>query len=197
MAQAILLALSNPARNHAVCASYPLDNVPLEGRHLVLTGAMGSGKTTVGGMCARRLGRRLIDSDEQIKERLGMDGRVLVEREGVQRLHLEEARALREAVSTVPPAVIAAAASIGDDPELVSLLATTGAFVVLLDADHEVLNERTKSGGHRRHLPTEEAIVRSSERRRRLGGVVALAVDVTKTSPEGVADLIVASAVGD
>lgn len=170
---------------------------PLEGRHLVLTGPMGAGKTTVGGICARRLGRQLIDSDEQIKERLGIDGRQLVEREGVDRLHLEEARALREAMSTVSPAVIAAAASIGDDPELVSLLSATGAFVVLLDADQEVLNERTKSGGHRRHLPTDEAVVQTRERRRRLGEIVALAVDVTDTSPERVADLIVASAVGD
>ena len=40
-------------------------------RNIVLTGFMGSGKTTVGGILADRLGRRFVDTDRMIEERHG------------------------------------------------------------------------------------------------------------------------------
>ena len=36
------------------------------GDHVVLIGMMGTGKTTVGLLVAERLGRRFLDSDEQL-----------------------------------------------------------------------------------------------------------------------------------
>jgi shikimate kinase len=44
----------------------------LDGRPLVLVGMMGAGKTTVGRRLAHRLGRRFIDSDEEIEKAAGM-----------------------------------------------------------------------------------------------------------------------------
>jgi len=44
----------------------------LAGRPLVLVGMMGAGKTTVGRRLANRLGRRFIDSDEEIEKAAGM-----------------------------------------------------------------------------------------------------------------------------
>ncbi len=44
----------------------------LAGRPLVLVGMMGAGKTTVGRRLANRLGRRFIDSDEEVEKAAGM-----------------------------------------------------------------------------------------------------------------------------
>jgi hypothetical protein len=53
-------------------------SVLLPGRNLVLIGLMGSGKTTVGELLARRLERPLVDTDEmveRIEAKLGIIGR--------------------------------------------------------------------------------------------------------------------------
>ena len=47
-------------------------NVLLAGRPLVLVGMMGAGKTTVGRRRATRLGRRFVDSDEEVEKAAGM-----------------------------------------------------------------------------------------------------------------------------
>jgi len=47
-------------------------NVLLAGRPLVLVGMMGAGKTTVGRRLATRLGRRFVDSDEEVEKAAGM-----------------------------------------------------------------------------------------------------------------------------
>jgi shikimate kinase len=44
----------------------------LAGRPVVLVGMMGAGKTTVGRRLAHRLGRRFVDSDEEIEKAAGM-----------------------------------------------------------------------------------------------------------------------------
>lgn len=38
-------------------------------KNIVLTGFMGTGKTTVGHLLAKKLGRRFIDTDEMIEEK--------------------------------------------------------------------------------------------------------------------------------
>jgi shikimate kinase len=47
-------------------------NLALAGRPIVLVGMMGAGKTTVGRRLANRLGRRFIDSDEEVEKAAGM-----------------------------------------------------------------------------------------------------------------------------
>lgn len=42
-----------------------------EGKHIVLVGMMGAGKSSVGRVLARKLHRPLLDSDELIEERTG------------------------------------------------------------------------------------------------------------------------------
>lgn len=163
-------------------------------RHVVLTGPMGAGKTTVGRILATRLGSRFIDSDEQIETRFGMTSRRLAEQQGVESLHEAEAWAFREALACDRPLVVAAAASIADRPELIDLLAETGAFVVVLRGDGDVLATRTRTGGHRRPLPEGEATRLAGDRGRRLVGVAGLTVDVTRLGPAEVAAVIVAAA---
>lgn len=49
------------------------ESILKEKESFVLTGMPASGKTTVGGILARRTGRRLVDTDELIKERIGLE----------------------------------------------------------------------------------------------------------------------------
>ena len=55
-------------------------------RHVVLVGLMGSGKTTVGRLVARRLGWPLVDNDVELGRRIGMTAREFTAREGLDRL---------------------------------------------------------------------------------------------------------------
>ncbi|HJR86862.1 MAG TPA: shikimate kinase, partial [Acidimicrobiia bacterium] len=118
----------------------------MSGPHLVLMGPMGSGKTTVGSIVAQRLGRPLVDSDEQIEREHGRTGLELAEEHGVAWLHAAEAEALRQAVVATEPSVIAAAASTADLEEIGTLLSGEDITVVLLVGDVEVLAHRAKSG---------------------------------------------------
>jgi shikimate kinase len=44
----------------------------MTGRHLVLVGLMGAGKSTVGARCAKRMGRPFIDTDDLVQTTAGM-----------------------------------------------------------------------------------------------------------------------------
>lgn len=157
--------------------------------HVVITGAMGSGKTTVGRLVADRLDVPFIDSDDQLGEDVGLTPREITRRSGVDALHRLEADALRDALGRTEPAVIAAAASTGDLASIESLLGGDE-FVVLLEGDVEVLAERAASGNHRRSVAVDEARELAASRGRRLKEVADLVVDATSTTPRAVADRI-------
>src|SRR5512136_1022688 len=61
--------------------------------NLVLTGFMGTGKTTVGRMIAQRLGRPFIDTDQWIEERAGKSVEAIFAEEGEDRFRAWEAEA--------------------------------------------------------------------------------------------------------
>lgn len=161
--------------------------------HLVLIGPMGSGKTTVGTILARRLERPLVDSDDQIEAEYGRTGRSIARREGVERLHELEEEALREALDRTSPSVIAAAASIGDVVDVDRLLDRDDVQVVLLEGDAEVLARRAAMGAHRRHVDVKRSRELAGQRSVRLGPIVDQRVDVTNAGPEEVADRILES----
>jgi shikimate kinase len=61
--------------------------------NLVLTGFMGTGKTTVGQLIAHRLGREFIDTDRWIEERAGKTVAAIFAEEGEDRFRAWEAEA--------------------------------------------------------------------------------------------------------
>jgi shikimate kinase len=77
---------------------------------------MGVGKTTVGRLLARRLGRPFLDGDQQIEETTGRTGREIAATDGVPALHALELSVLLQALEDSSDAVVAAAASIVDRP---------------------------------------------------------------------------------
>ena len=115
-------------------------------RHIVLTGLMGSGKTTVGRKLAAEIGWDWRDSDVDIEAATGRTVRELRDEEGVDAMHGREAaaadgRARRRAERNV----ISAAASVVDVPECRTALAAPDVAVIWLRAAPAVLAKRFRA----------------------------------------------------
>jgi shikimate kinase len=83
-----------------------------ESGHVVLVGLMGTGKTTTGRILARRLRRRLLDSDQLVEARTGRTVREIFEADGEDAYRTLETAALLDALAEPEPAVIAAAGGV-------------------------------------------------------------------------------------
>jgi shikimate kinase len=164
------------------------------GRHLVLVGLMGVGKTTVGRVLAERLGRRLYDSDLTIEAATGRTVKQILADGGLEALRRHEAAALFDALDTQDPAVIAAAAGIVLDADHRRRLAAADADVVWLTADPASLAPRTATREHRPWLEDDPlGTLRRMERERAplYREVAARVVLVDDLTPDEIADRIV------
>ena len=74
--------------------------------NLILTGFMGTGKTTVGQMIAQRLGRQFVDTDQWIEGRAGKSVAAIFAEDGEDRFRAWEAEAC-EALSEPQSLIIA------------------------------------------------------------------------------------------
>ena len=161
---------------------------------IVLVGLMGVGKTTVGRALAEHIGYRFIDNDAGIEAEHDATGAELAERLGVDGLHRIEAQQLEFALDSFgsEKVVIAAAASVVDDPDCQTLLA--GHTVVWLDAPPAYLMGRLGHADHRRSLgPTpRESLGRLAEQRQlRFAGVASVTVAVAGRPVESIVEEIV------
>lgn len=78
---------------------------PSPGKHLILEGIMGSGKTRVGEILACRLGRLFTDLDREIERRAGVSVSAVFAREGEGGFRRREAEVLAEVLAG-PPGVV-------------------------------------------------------------------------------------------
>lgn len=127
----------------------------MTGRHIVITGLMGVGKSTTGKALAEAIGWPYVDSDEDIEELLGVSGRDLAANEGIGVLHRLEAAVLLGALVRSESHVITAAASVVEDSIVTRALARS-AFVVRLELSIEETLSRQAAGGHRRSMDRDE-----------------------------------------
>ena len=121
------------------------------GKHLVLVGFMGAGKTTVGEDVARRLRRPFHDVDREIESAHGSIWKLFAE-QGEAAFREIEARFVRDACGRSDPAVIAVG---GGAVETRRLLHELDVFVVHLDVDVDTAWQRVQ--GSRRPLARDEA----------------------------------------
>jgi shikimate kinase len=171
-----------------------VSNAP-DARHLVLIGLMGVGKTTVGAVLAERLGRRLVDSDLRIEALTGRTVKQILAENGVGELRRHEAEALFDALSDAEPRVIAAAGGVVLDPHNRARLVASGADIVWLTADPEILAPRTAARDHRPWLdddPVGTLTAMEHERRELYREVANRVVEVGRLTPDEVADRILA-----
>lgn len=85
---------------------------------------MGAGKSTVGKLLAKKLGRRFLDADHVIEERCGVKIPVIFEMEGEDGFRKREALAIKDATSEN------------------DLVLATGGGAVLLPENRQALSER-------------------------------------------------------
>ena len=165
--------------------------------HVVLVGLMASGKTSVGGALAERLGRRFLDNDDMLLRRTGSTARSIAAASGSGELHHLEAEVLLEALDGDEPAVIAAAAAAVLEPTAArSLRAHT---VVYLRADPAVLAHRVAGGdAHRPFVDRDAADVLRAQfdaRDAAYRELASIVVDEGNLSVDAVADEITAQLV--
>lgn len=121
----------------------------MSGKHLVLVGLMGAGKTTVGRRCAARLGRGFVDSDDVV---IALAGGASVEdifaAGGEAHFRELERQAIVDVCASPEPLVIGCGGGTVIDPENRRRLRTAG-FVVWLRAPVAVLAARVGDGASR------------------------------------------------
>ncbi|HEX5266802.1 MAG TPA: shikimate kinase [Acidimicrobiales bacterium] len=159
---------------------------------VLLVGMMGSGKTTIGHLLARRLGWRHVDSDAQVEVATGRSVAQIFAEDGEAAFRVEEARALAEAVTSPDPVVVSVAGGAVLDADNRARMKGAGC-VVWLRARPETLAGRVGSGAGRPLLEGDPAgnLARlDAVRRPHYEEVADHAVDVDDAAPDRIVDLI-------
>lgn len=113
--------------------------------HLILTGFMACGKSTLGPLLARDLSLPFVDADSIFRERFGLLAGQYIVRFGVEPFRKQEARLLQEIVEAKLATVIATGGGAPLIARSRALMKERG-FVVWLDVPPNVLLQRMYSG---------------------------------------------------
>lgn len=125
---------------------------------------MGSGKTTIGRLLARRMGRVFFDSDHEIEARTGVRIPVIFELEGEAGFRRREAHTIAELGAEGAGIVLATGGGVVLDPANRAVLRETG-WVVYLDVPTEILYERTRHDSNRPLLRVQDPLAKLNELR--------------------------------
>lgn len=120
---------------------------------LILTGFMGTGKSTVGALVAKRLGRRFLDTDALVVERAGRPIPEIFAEEGEAAFREYELAVARD-VGARWNLVVATGGGLLMNPLCVEALRERGR-IICLSADVETILQRVR-GGTRPLLQSEE-----------------------------------------
>jgi shikimate kinase len=166
--------------------------------NIILIGFMGSGKSTVGRMLAKRLRFHFLDTDRLIEERARMSIKSMFESHG--EIHFREREtATLESLSGLRRHVLATGGGIVTQSRNVPLLHALG-WVVQLTADPDELYARVAKSTGRPLLKTENPMERVhtllAERRSMYESAAQFTVNSTGLSRERVVDLIIDEARG-
>lgn len=122
---------------------------------------MGAGKTTVGRQLAKRLGRRFLDSDQEIEARTGVKIPIIFEIEGESGFRRRECQTIAE-LSHERGVVLATGGGAVLNPATRQCLHETG-WVVYLSVPPLLLHERTRHDRSRPLLQVENPLARLEE----------------------------------
>lgn len=156
-------------------------------RNIVLTGFMGTGKTTVGQLVADFLGWSFVDADDEIIERTGLTIPQIFERDGEIGFRRIES-IVCQSLAARSQTVIATGGGMLVNEANRELMIASG-LVVCLVTDVEVLAKRLR---HDRNRPLAQGDWRAlMERRKAAYNSIPHQVDTTQKSPPQVAREIV------
>jgi 3-dehydroquinate synthetase/shikimate kinase len=116
------------------------------GRHLVLVGFMGAGKSTLGPALAERLGRAFVSLDAIVEERAGMQVAQIFAARGEPAFRALEEEAAIDVLSRADPVVLElGGGAVGSQATRAAL--SQRAFCVLLDVDADEAWRRVEGSG--------------------------------------------------
>jgi shikimate kinase len=130
-------------------------------RNVFLVGLMGAGKTSVGRVLAKRLGKHFVDCDHEIEARTGVRVPVIFEIEGEDGFRTREAQVL-DALTSLTDIVLATGGGAVLRPENRAALSSRG-FVIYLRAQPRDLWQRTRHDRNRPLLQTDDPLGRLQE----------------------------------
>jgi shikimate kinase len=120
---------------------------------LILVGMMGTGKTSVGQLLAKRTGWRYADNDELLLQLVGKTPRDLLADDGEAALREGESAALRAGLTMPEPAIVSVAGGTILDSQNRRDLQDAG-LVVWLKARPATISQRATGARHRAWLDT-------------------------------------------
>ncbi len=160
--------------------------------NIVLTGFMGTGKTKVGKILARRLGLTFVDTDDRVEERAGISINKIFKRYGEPHFRNLEKKVIKE-VSEKDGVVIAIGGGAFIAPENRANLKKKGVTIALLASVKEIA-KRTADD-------TNRPLLKEGERQARIKALLKkrlqyyqkadLCLDTTGKSPEKVVQEII------
>ena len=154
-------------------------------RRVILVGAMGAGKTTIGRLIAAQLDWPYIDNDYEMSKMASLSIKQLSTLD-IPSLHILEEKYLKDVLSRPGPLVAGAAASAADSEELIEALKHQ--CTIYLHTPLEIQKQRAGNSGVGRQGLVENAvdIIRDRYERRdpRYRQIASLVIDTTK-DPEG------------
>ncbi len=164
-------------------------------RRIVLTGFMGSGKTTVGPILAARLGWRFVDADDVIVADTGMPITEFFTRLGEEAFRDREQSTIARlaAEDSLVLALGGGAIETAANRELLS--GASGTLLVHLDVTLETTLARCGGTEHTRPVLADHANLRARyERRLPLYRMAQVSITADTLTPEGVVDVILQEA---
>ena len=141
--------------------SRPHNSRKLQSGNLILVGMMGSGKTTMGRLLARHLGKVFVDSDEEIIKRTGVTIPHIFDVEGEPGFRLREITALRNLVERDNMVLATGGGAVLDEQNR-TMLQQNGIVIYLKASVHD-LWQRTRHDRNRPLLQTVNPHARLTE----------------------------------
>src|SRR5512136_2901195 len=126
--------------------------------NLVLTGFMGTGKTTVGQLIAQRRSRQFIDTDQWIEERAGKSVAAIFAEDGEDRFRAWEAEACRTLSDPQGLIIATGGWTLGPLPNREAM--QCGGCVICLWAEPEAILARLSGVGDRPLLASDDRAVK-------------------------------------
>ena len=169
-------------------------------KNIILTGFMGTGKTTVGRLLAERLDRIFVDMDEQIEANFGKPIAQIFEEEGEAVFRMAEVR-LSAHLAAQEGAIISTGGGALVNPGNRHVLAQSGPIICLTATVDEILR-RMESASNRPLLPGDQEEKRKRIRellylRRHAYAAIPLQVDTSGRTPAQIVDAVLEALAGD